>query len=237
MFGLFATCLGAPQHRAALDFRAAAVPGFRGDPSLAKIIEEQRFSVQNGGRFGHAAHQVSGKEWLPLGFILFVLQEDGSIFMEQSSENNNRIGAYSYIGDDGKVYTVKYEAGVNGFRILSGDHIPSGGQTSAKAVLKENDEPEEYDYEYYDDTPQVSPFVNPHDPSHHQPELLAGNLAGHLAGVLRARQQFEPPTTRKPVSPALLETPTPATRFFPQGQIQLDRFTDGFNFKFRSDKK
>ena len=40
--------------------------------------------------------------------------------------NNSRIGEYSYVGDDGKTYTVRYEAGINGFRILSGDHIPSG---------------------------------------------------------------------------------------------------------------
>ena len=40
------------------------------------------------------------------------------------------IGQYSYIGDDGKTYTVKYEAGVNGFRILDGAHVPSGGQHS-----------------------------------------------------------------------------------------------------------
>ena len=45
---------------------------------------------------------------------------------------NNFKGQYSYIGDDGKTYTVKYEAGVNGFRILEGDHIPSGGQTAGK---------------------------------------------------------------------------------------------------------
>ena len=39
------------------------------------------------------------------------------------------------------------QAGVNGFRILSGDHIPSGGQTAANAVIdEETGEPEEYDY-------------------------------------------------------------------------------------------
>merc|ERR1712198_206278 len=146
-----------------MGFQAQRGAGFQGDPSLAKIIEEQRFNLGNGGKFGHAANQ-----------------EDGVIIMEESSGSNSRIGAYSYIGDDGKTYTVKYEAGVNGFRILSGDHIPSGGQTAAAAVLDENNEPVEYDYEYYEDTPDdSSPFVNPYDPTHQQKSLLAGNLAGH----------------------------------------------------------
>ena len=75
-----------------------ANPTYNGDPSLAKIVQEQRFNVGN-EKFGHAAEQ-----------------EDGVILQEQSDGNNNRIGQYQYIGDDGKTYTVKYEAGVNGFR-------------------------------------------------------------------------------------------------------------------------
>ena len=35
-------------------------------------------------------------------------------------------------------------------------------------VQDANGEPEEYDYEYYDDAVPASPFVNPHDPSHRQ---------------------------------------------------------------------
>ena len=54
---------------------------------------------------------------------------------------------------------------MNGFRILSGDHIPAGGQNAAAANLTG---PVEYDYEYYDDTKPASPFVNPHDPTHRQ---------------------------------------------------------------------
>ena len=57
-----------------------------------------RFNLGN-EKFGHAAQQ-----------------EDGVIIREESSANNNRIGQYQYVGDDGKTYTVKYEAGVNGFR-------------------------------------------------------------------------------------------------------------------------
>jgi len=218
-------CQSKPMQKAgALDFRAAVAPSFGGDPSLAKIIEEQRFVVDNGNKFGHAAHQ-----------------EDGTITMEQST-NNTRVGAFSFIGDDGKVYTTKWEAGPNGFRILSGDHIPSGGQTSANAVLDENNEPEEYDYEYYEDTPaESSPFVNPYDRSHQTKELLAGNLAGHLAGVLEHRRQFDPVKPKETKTLLVNGVPTEAPlfpqRFFPDGTVQLDRFNDGFNFKFRSDKK
>merc|ERR1712158_246932 len=127
--------------------------------------------------------------------------------------NNERIGQYSYIDDTGKTITVKYSAGVNGFRILEGDHIPSGGQKSAQNLnTVEGAEPKEYEYEYYDDTVPESPFVNPFDTSHqNQRFLMAGDLAGHLAHPPGA------PTTESP------------KRFFPPGQIKLDRFPQGFN--------
>merc|ERR1719418_98196 len=108
-----------------------ALPQFT-DPSLARILQEQRFNA-GAGKFGSA-----------------FAQEDGVVYREESVGNNERTGQYSYIGDDGKTYTVKYSAGVNGFRILGGDYIPSGGQTSANAVtVNQAGEPEEYDYEYY----------------------------------------------------------------------------------------
>merc|ERR1711937_855155 len=142
-----------------------SAPQFQGDPSLARILQEQRFNA-GAGKFGSA-----------------FAQEDGVVYREESVGNNERVGQYSYIGDDGKTYTVKYSAGINGFRILGGDHIPSGGQNSANAVTTNAaGEIKEYDYEYYDDTKPNSPFVNPHDPSHHQKDLLDGNLAGLLAG-------------------------------------------------------
>ena len=92
---------------------AFAAPQFAGDSSNARILQEQRFNA-GAGKFGSA-----------------FAQEDGVVYREESGGNNERIGQYSYIGDDGKTYTVKYSAGINGFRILGGDHIPSGGQTSA----------------------------------------------------------------------------------------------------------
>ncbi|XP_023331084.1 uncharacterized protein LOC111703388 [Eurytemora carolleeae] len=192
-----------------LAYSCLAGPQFQGDSSLAKILQEQRFNSGD-GKFGSA-----------------FAQEDGHVFKEESQGNNNRIGQYSYIGDDGKTYTVKYSAGVDGFRILEGDHIPSGGQTSAAAVMGENGELKEYDYEYYDEAKPDSPFVNPHDPTHRQEFLLAGDLAGHLA-----QRTFTTP------APLVLggTTEEPVHRFFPPGQIKLDRFPEGFNFQFQSQK-
>merc|ERR1712076_107979 len=93
-------------------------------------------------------------------------QEDGVAFKEESSGNNERIGQYSYIDENGNTIVVKYSAGVNGFRILDGAHIPSGGQTSAQAqITKESGEPKEYEYEYYDDPPQESPSSTPTIPA------------------------------------------------------------------------
>ena len=43
-------------------------------------------------------------------------QEDGVAFKEESSGNNERIGQYSYIDENGNTIVVKYSAGVNGFR-------------------------------------------------------------------------------------------------------------------------
>merc|ERR1712112_433590 len=190
-----------------------AAPQFQGDSSLARILQEQRFNA-GAGKFGSA-----------------FAQEDGTISKEESTGNNERVGQYSYIDDTGKTITVKYSAGVNGFRILEGDHIPSGGQKSAQNLnTVEGAEPKEYEYEYYDDTVPESPFVNPFDTSHqNQRFLMAGDLAGHLA-----QRVF---TTRKPVilGPGQTTTPPPK-RFFPPGEIKLDRFPKGFNFQFQSQK-
>lgn len=51
---------------AAATLVSGAPQGFSGDPSMAKIIQEQRFNAGD-GRFGHAAQQ-----------------EDGVIFKEQT---------------------------------------------------------------------------------------------------------------------------------------------------------
>merc|ERR1712080_442397 len=146
---------------------------------------EQRFNMGD-GKFGSA-----------------FAQEDGTISKEESTGNNERIGQYSYIDDTGKTITVKYSAGISGFRILEGDHIPSGGQKAANfEAINEAGEPKEYEYEYYDDRVPESPFVNPFDTNHQsQKFLMAGDLAGHLA----QRVFTEPP----PLRPGETTTPQP----------------------------
>ena len=74
----------------------------------AKILKEQRFNAGD-GRSGAA-----------------FATENGQIFREETDINGNRIGQYSYIGDDGKTYTVKYSAGIDGFKILEGNIFKAG---------------------------------------------------------------------------------------------------------------
>ena len=59
---LIGVCQCAPQggrNLEALNVQAHVGSGFQGDSSLAKIVEEQRYVVENGQKFGHAAQQVS----------------------------------------------------------------------------------------------------------------------------------------------------------------------------------
>ena len=64
---------GRPQGNTQQLFQAVRGAGFNGDPSLAKIIEEQRFNLGNGGKFGHAANQVRPSNFLFIAlFISFI---------------------------------------------------------------------------------------------------------------------------------------------------------------------
>jgi len=270
----------------------------------AKIIKEQRFNAGD-GRAGSA-----------------FATENEIVYREETALDGSRIGQYSYIGDDGQTYTVKYSAGKEGFRILEGAHIPSGGQDAAafvatpapeaaepiaqpqqpairarpapqpQQVRLPAPEPQIPEYDYVDEPvdPNRNPFINPHDPTHRNfafnkngakfapkvPGVLdssfvppcagceglnpfvnpfdashqnAGLLAGHLAGAQSRPAPRRPapianarPTGRvvaQPQQPArlpqsLLTTTQAPTRFFPPGQIKLNRFETGFNFDFES---
>lgn len=254
------------------------------DPKDAKILKEQRFNTGN-GQHGSA-----------------FATEDGTIFKEETDAQGNRVGQYSYIGDDGKVISVKYVAGKDGFRIIEGDHIRATGQDAAP-FNAEIGEPRpvaqaaapvraaptaapivpqirDFDYEEVEQDPNRNPFINPHDPTHRDfafntngakfepknpvaapsapltgslvPDCadcagvnpfvnpfdashggqLAGHLAGHQAGFL-PQQPAAPVRQVLPAFDPRTTTPTP-TRFFPPGQLKLNRFETGFNFDFES---
>merc|ERR1712036_96539 len=248
------------------------------DPKDAKILKEQRFNAGD-GRTGSA-----------------FATEDGQLFREETDAQGNRIGEYSYIGDNGKVFTVKYSAGKDGFRIIEGDHIRATGQEAAPfnpkfdqvaPVVAPVAAPviRDYDYEEVVADPNRNPFINPHDPTHRdfafnkngadfepaqpvaqvqQPQPLSqslvpdcadcagvnpfvnpfdsshgGLLAGHLAGAQQIPQQIPQLNPRvvpqQPARPVIVPTSTVSpARFFPPGQLKLNRFEDGFNFDFES---
>merc|ERR1712012_204971 len=103
----------------------AAACGQFVDPKNAKILKEQRFNAGD-GRHGAA-----------------FAQQDGTVFREESTADGERIGQYSYIGQDGNTITVRYSAGKDGFKILEGAHIPTGanGQNSAPFVAQQPAQP------------------------------------------------------------------------------------------------
>merc|ERR1712203_743184 len=108
------------------------------DEAGAKIIKEQRFNAGD-GRAGSA-----------------FATENEIVFREETALDGSRIGQYSYIGDDGQTYTVKYSAGKEGFRILEGAHIPSGGQDAAAFVATPAPEPAQ---------PRQQPIPQPQQPA------------------------------------------------------------------------
>merc|ERR1712088_446921 len=287
------------------------------EPEKAKILKEQRFNAGD-GRFGAA-----------------YAQEDGTVYREETTADGERVGQYSYIDQDGKTITVRYTAGKDGFRILEGDHVPTGanGQTAAqfqatpapRQQFAQQQQPQQqfvqprestdYDYEYYDGAvPETSPrfnqqapaqqtfvpaqpvqrvaqpvqpvrrpvvpantnnpFINPHDPTHRDFNFNrnGGNFGGHTAPhqasavppcadcaggnpfinpfdashrnpaafapapTAAPRQQFQQ-TFQQPqqfAAPATRVTPEAPRNFFPPGQLQLNRFENGFNFDFTS---
>jgi len=100
----------------------------------AKILKEQRFN-DGDGSFGSA-----------------FAQEDGTVYREETTADGERIGQYSYVDNDGQTITVKYTAGIDGFRILEGAHVPKGAtglnsapfdpKIAANDIQKEPNQPE-----------------------------------------------------------------------------------------------
>merc|ERR1711971_1012570 len=182
------------------------------DPEKAKILKEQRFNAGD-GRFGAA-----------------YAQEDGTVYREETTADGERVGQYSYIDTAGKTITVRYTAGKDGFRILEGDHVPTGanGQGSAQfqatprpapaprqQFVQQQQQPQQqqqqfvqpresvdYDYEYYDGAvPETSPRFN-----QQSQQAPAQPIQRPVAQpVQRVAQPVQP--VRRPVAPAANSNP------------------------------
>merc|ERR1711970_1611722 len=178
--------------------------GVQSQAAAAKILKEQRFNVGD-GRFGAA-----------------YAQEDGTVYREETTADGERVGQYSYIDQAGKTITVRYTAGKDGFRILEGDHVPTGanGQGSAqfqatprpapapRQQFVQQQQPQQqqqfvqpresvdYDYEYYDGAvPQTSPRFN-----QKSQQAPAQQTFVPAQPVQRVAQPVQP--VRRPVAPA-----------------------------------
>jgi len=177
---------------------AAAAAGQFVDPASAKILKEQRYNT-GAGQFGSA-----------------YAQEDGTVSREETiNDKGERTGQYSYIGEDGKTYNVKWTAGKDGFRV-EGDHIPKGanGLNSApfnpeeaapaapvvqaaaplpkaapapKAAPIPQAAPIDYDYVDVPVDPNFNPFINPHDPTHRDFRFNVNGANHQGAGALNQR--------------------------------------------------
>merc|ERR1712018_778421 len=177
------------------------------DPEKAKILKEQRFNAGD-GRFGAA-----------------YAQEDGTVYREETTADGERVGQYSYIDQAGKTITVRYTAGKDGFRILEGDHVPTGANGQASAQFQATPRPApaprqqqlvqqqpqqqfvqpresvDYDYEYYDGAvPETSPRFN-----QQTQQAPAQQTFVPAQPVQRVAQPQQP--VRRPVVPASNSNP------------------------------
>lgn len=180
------------------------------EPEKAKILKEQRFNAGD-GRFGAA-----------------YAQEDGTVYREETTADGERVGQYSYIDQAGKTITVRYTAGKDGFRILEGDHVPTGANGQGSAQFQATPRPApaprqqqfvqqqqpqqqqfvqpresvDYDYEYYDGAvPETSPRFNQQT----QQQVPAQQTFVPAQPVQRVAQPQQP--VRRPVVPAANSNP------------------------------
>ncbi|XP_050352696.1 cuticle protein 2-like [Nymphalis io] len=93
-------------------------------PSAEKTAKILAYHSENNGHNYHYAYETENG---------IKAQESGQV-----SKGTQAEGAYSYTGDDGQVYTVKYTADENGFRAY-GAHLPTSPPIP-EAILKSLEE-------------------------------------------------------------------------------------------------
>lgn len=216
------------------------------DPKNAAILAEARY-LSGDGSFGSA-----------------YVQEDGVEFKEETGQNGERKGQYSYVDPNGKKITVHYTAGKNGFQV-SGDHLPKApaglphtAPAPYRAAPQYNSQPQ------YNSIPQSAPQqnyargggVDPED-GQYRPEIHEhpyrfqdGNgqqyqqASYNPAPVQQQQQQPRPQQFNQGFNynsnnnnyqqPIQQNTTPQPRRFFPPGSLDLNRTPEGFNFQFQS---
>merc|ERR1711971_169438 len=145
----------------------------------------------------------------------FVDPEKAKILKEQRfNAGDGRFGA-AYAQEDGTVYRdFNFNRNGGNFGGRSAPHQASAVPPCA-------------------DCAGVNPFINPFDASHRNPASFAH--APTAAPRQQFQQTFQQPqqTFRQPQQFAAPATEAPRN-FFPPGQLQLNRFENGFNFDFTS---
>jgi len=210
-------------------------PGYSGDPSLARILSDQR------------AHHVAGD------FRLSVKQEDGTNIEElATSADGTRRGQYSYVNNLGQTESVKWEAGPGGFRILNANNQPAHTQHTAAWQAAANNLAREHEaararvaeanrlaalrpkpVEEPTSAPRRAPAPAPVQQYRPAPAPVQPRPAPQQISYTHpaAQPQYAP-------VPQSIQQYTPTTqapkRFFPPGQLSFARTNAGYNYDFRS---
>jgi hypothetical protein len=219
----------------------AAAQGYNRDPKHAAIISEQRYLSGN-GQFGAA-----------------YTQEDGTDFKEETDEQGNRRGSYSYVDPDGTVRKVSYVAGKNGFQ-ATGDHLPVAPPAPPQPIpqpVQPQYQPTQAQRDYVDPYDKSGQFDNGayderwNDPSfqgdgrsapinYNRPAAPQQNYnyqqqaAPAPAPAVRQQNYNVPQHNYNPAPQQYQQydtTPSPH-RFLPPGKLSLNRTPDGFSYTF-----
>jgi len=221
---------------------AAPAAPYRGDPSLARILSDQR------------AHHVAGD------FKLAVRQEDGTNFQESAvSADGTRTGQYSYVDTNGQVQTTKWTAGPGGFRVLGANgQAARPQQTAAYKAAADNlarehaaararvaeaqrlealkpkpvEQPRPAQrrapvpVQHYQQPQQQPQYVpQPQQQPQYVPQPQPQPQPQQYAPVQQPIQQF---------APVAAPTTQPPKRFFPPGQLSFSRNQLGYQYNFSS---
>jgi len=210
------------------------------DPKNAAILAEARY-LSGDGSFGSA-----------------YVQEDNTEFKEETGQDGERKGQYSYVDPNGKKITVHYTAGKGGFQV-SGDHLPKAPAPLPIPAAHQRPAPQYNSQPQYNSIPQQQGGSPNGQDGQYYPELFETPYLNEngASGQRYQQAQYNPAPQQQQARPAPqqynqnqgfnyqhqannyqqqpIQTTTPyPNRFFPPGKLDLNRTPQGFNFQFQS---